>query len=95
MAIISREDVLHVGKLSKLKPSEAEAARLETQFGNILQYMERLNEVDTNGVEPLYSPLENKPAVRKDKAHRTCTREELLANSPADDDQFFVVPKVI
>ena len=92
---ISREDVLHMGTLSKLKPTDAQATRLEAQFGEILKYMERLSEVDTSGVEPLYSPHENQPAVRKDEARRTCTRQELLANSPVDDDQFFVVPKVI
>ena len=92
---ISQEDVLHVGRLSKLRPSDEEAARLQGQFADILNYMDRLNAVDTNGVEPLYSPHEGVPASREDKSIQTCTRSELLANSPADSDEFFVVPRVI
>lgn len=92
---ISLDDVLQVGGLSKIRPDQAEAARLQEQFANILNYMERLNAVDTSGVEPLYSPHEGVAATREDKAVRTCSRSELLKNSPADSDEFFVAPRVI
>lgn len=92
---ISQEDVLHVGKLSKICPTEQEAAKLQGQFVDILDYMNRLGQVDTTGVEPLYSPHGGLPATREDRAIRTCQRSELLANSPADSDEFFVVPRVI
>ena len=92
---ISREDVLHVGMLSKIRPTEEEAAKLQGQFADILNYMERLNQVDTTGVEPLYSPHEGVGAVREDKVVKTCSRSELLANSPGDSGEFFVVPRVL
>ncbi|MBQ4133002.1 MAG: Asp-tRNA(Asn)/Glu-tRNA(Gln) amidotransferase subunit GatC [Desulfovibrionaceae bacterium] len=92
---ISLDDVLHVGGLSKIRPTQEEAARLQTQFADILNYMERLNAVDTSGVAPLYSPHEGVPAVREDQVVKTCERSELLKNSPADSDEFFVVPRVI
>ena len=92
---ISLDDVLHVGELSKIHPSQEEAARLQAQFADILGYMERLNAVDTGCVEPLYSPHEGLPATREDIVVRTCNRSELLMNSPADSDEFFVVPRVI
>lgn len=93
--VIDRDDVLRIAKLSKVKPSEDETVRLESQFCEILKYMDRLNEVDTSDVDPLYSPCDGQPATRKDEAVRTCTREELLANSPADDSEFFVVPRIL
>lgn len=92
---ISQEDVLHVGRLSKIHPSNEEAARMQGQFADILNYMDRLNAVDTNGVEPLYSPHEGVAATRDDRVVKTCERSELLKNSPADSDEFFVVPRVI
>jgi len=92
---ISQEDVLHVGRLSKIRPTDQEAAKLQSQFADILNYMDRLNQVDTSGVEPLYAPHEGVAAIREDKAVKTCERSELLANSPGDSDEFFVVPKVI
>lgn len=92
---ISQEEVLHVGRLSKIRSSAQEATRLQGQFEDILNYMDRLDEVDTTNVEPLYSPHEGVGATRADKAVKTCERSELLANSPADNDEFFVVPRVI
>ena len=92
---ISLDDVLHVGELSKIRPNQEEAACLQAQFADILGYMERLNAVDTGGVEPLYSPHEDLPAVREDRVAKTCNRTELLMNSPADSEEFFVVPRVI
>ncbi len=92
---ITKEDVLHMGKLSKIAPTEKEVAKLEKQFGEILGYMDRLNEVNTNGVPPLYSPLDFAPATKPDEVRRTCSRDELLSNSPEESREFFVVPRII
>lgn len=92
---ISREEVLHVGRILKIRLSDQEAARFQDQFEDILNYMDRLDEVDTSNVEPLYCPHDGVAVTREDKAIKTCTRFELLANSPADNDEFFVVPRII
>ena len=81
---ISQEDVLHVGRLSKIRPTDQEAAKLQGQFADILNYMARLNQVDTTGVEPLYAPHEGAAATREDRAAKTCERSALPANSPGD-----------
>ena len=95
MTVISQEDVLRMGRLSKIKPDAESVAKLEKQFADILSYMDILSEPDTSGVEPLYSPVEFVPATRPDVAQKTCAREELLRNSPEESDEVFVVPRVI
>ena len=92
---LGKEEVQRVAKLARLRPAPEDVERLAAQFGNILGYMERLNAVDTAQVEPMYSPTEHKARLRPDKARRTCTREDVLANAAEQDGQFYIVPRVV
>ena len=98
------ERVCNVARLARLDltqgMTEAEAkASLELfaqQFDDIIDFMNTLAEVNTDGVEPLYWPLSFPPAPpREDIARKDHTREELLANAPQQDGRFFVVPKIV
>ncbi len=92
---LGKEEVRRVAKLARLRPSEADVERLSAQFGDILGYMERLNAVDTSGVEPMYSPSTHEGRLRPDEARRTCAREDVLANAAEHDGQFYIVPRVV
>ena len=92
---LGKEEVQRVAKLARLRPAVEDVERLASQFANILDYMERLNEIDTSQVEPMYSPVEYTGRLRPDDAYSTCTREEVLQNSPEPDEQFYIVPRVV
>jgi aspartyl-tRNA(Asn)/glutamyl-tRNA(Gln) amidotransferase subunit C len=96
MTTISRDDVQHLAQLSNLQLGDEEAARLQTDIGTILSYIQQLDELDTTGVEPTYqvTGLEN---VWRDDAVITgdVTREQLLALSPEAANNQVKVPKVL
>ena len=96
--------VLAVAKLARLNlteglsPEEADKKLIlfAKQFDDIVALMDTLGEVETSGVEPLYWPLAAPQAPpREDVTARNNTREELLANAPEQDGQFFVVPRIV
>jgi len=93
--MLTQSDMLHLARLSRLAPDEATLARLAPQCDKILQYMDVLAEVNTDGVEPLYSPAEHIIAPRQDVAEKRRTRDEVLSNAPETDGRFFVVPRIV
>lgn len=96
MTQISRDDVLHLAQLSKLELEEAEIDSLRADIGNILNYVEQLNGLDTEGVEPTYQVTGLSNVWREDKEiNYGVTREELLARSPEVTDFQVKVPKVL
>lgn len=92
---VSREEVRHMAELSRLAVTEEEERLFARQFGGILAHMDLLSRVDTEGVEPLYSPLVHAAATRPDEAARLRTRAEVLANSPEPNTEYFVVPRIV
>ncbi|MEC9091507.1 MAG: Asp-tRNA(Asn)/Glu-tRNA(Gln) amidotransferase subunit GatC, partial [Planctomycetota bacterium] len=68
---------------------------LRNDIQNILHYVEQLNQLDTDQVEPLAHPGDIVNALRKDLAQPSLTREELLKNSPKTDGEFYLVPAVL
>jgi len=84
-----------IAKLARLRLDDDTLEAFAGQMDAILTYMETLGNVDTAGVEPLYSPVEHATVTRPDTVARTCTREDILRNAPATDGQFFVVPKIV
>ncbi len=81
--------------LARLELSEAEEERMTGQMNSILEYMGKLNELDTKDVPPTTHAIELQNVFRPDLVQRSLDRKESLANAPGTDGVNFVVPKVI
>jgi aspartyl-tRNA(Asn)/glutamyl-tRNA(Gln) amidotransferase subunit C len=92
---ITREEVQRVALLARLQLSTQEEELLTGQLDKILQYMEKLNQLDTANVEPLAHAVDIVNAFREDRVARAPSPETLLANAPAREKNFFKVPKII
>lgn len=92
---ISKEEVVHVADLARIEFGQEELERFTGQLGNILQYIDKLNELDTEGVKPTSHVLDISTPEREDRVVKWLSTEEVLRNAPETEDDFFVVPKVI
>lgn len=92
---ITKVEVEHVARLARLELTEEEKARMLAQLDSILRYMEKLNELDTRGVEPTSHVLPIVNVMREDELRPSLSQEEALANAPDRYDVFFRVPKII
>jgi len=92
---ISAEQVRYVARLSRLKLAEEEEALFTKHLNAILEYMDKLNELDTSGVEPTFHVVPHTNAFREDRARQGWDRAEILKNAPKSCEGFFLVPKVI
>ena len=92
---ITREEVRRVAVLSRLQLSPEEEELMTEQLDAILQYMEKLNQLDTTNVEPLAHVVDIVNAFRDDRVVHEPQPENLLANAPAKEKTFFKVPKII
>ena len=84
-----------VASLARLRVTDEEIARRAAQLSNILHFVEQLDEVDTDGVEPLPSPVNIKLRLREDKVTDGACVEAVLSNAPEELGDFYVVPKVV
>ena len=92
---ISIQDVEHVASLAKLSFTEEEKQKLASELNQILSYMEQLNSLDTESIEPLSHVIELGNVFRGDDPRPGLDRTEALKNAPARTDRFFRVPRVI
>ena len=93
---ISRDDVLHLAQLSNLQLSDDEIASLQNDLGNILEYVQQLEELDTSGVEPTYQVTDLENVFREDVvATSDVRREDMLALAPDQSQNQIKVPKVL
>ena len=92
---IGLKEVAHMAELSRLTVSEEEQTLFARQLDDILGYMYVLAKVDTSRAEPLYSPAQHQPAPREDVAAHVCTRQDVLANAPEADGEYFMVPRIV
>lgn len=92
---VSIKDVEHIASLAKLKFSDEEMKKLQDELNKILEYMDTLNELDTENVEPLENINDTENVLREDVPGNSLTTEEALKNAPAKTDGFFKVPKVL
>lgn len=92
---LTREEVLHVAKLSRLEFTEEEIAKFQVDLNNILTYVDELSQVDTGNVEPLVHVNHLTNNFREDKVRPSLTQEESMLNSPSKEDGMLVVPKVV
>jgi aspartyl-tRNA(Asn)/glutamyl-tRNA(Gln) amidotransferase subunit C len=92
---VSTEQVRHIAKLARIAMSDEEIERLAPELNNILGWVEQLGEVNTDGVEPLATVIDQKLRLRDDVVTDGDIRDEILANAPEAQHGFFAVPKVI
>jgi aspartyl-tRNA(Asn)/glutamyl-tRNA(Gln) amidotransferase subunit C len=92
---VSHEQVRHIALLARIAMSDEELERLVPELNNILGWVEQLGEVDTDGVEPLATVIEQKLRLREDVVTDGDCRDDILANAPDAQHGFFAVPKVI
>ncbi len=92
---ISVDEVAKVAGLARLNLEPEKAEQFAVQFNDILDYMRKLNELDTSGVEPLYSPVTHETVFRDDNVRMEYSREELLGNAPETDGSYFIVPRIV
>jgi aspartyl-tRNA(Asn)/glutamyl-tRNA(Gln) amidotransferase subunit C len=91
----SPDDVAKVAVLARLRLDESRLSTFAGQFSDIVDHMDRLGQVDTEGVEPLYSPVEHLSRLREDAVRKDYERKDVLANAPETDGAFFIVPKIV
>jgi aspartyl-tRNA(Asn)/glutamyl-tRNA(Gln) amidotransferase subunit C len=92
---ISTEEVIHVARLARLDFPEQAREDFTFQLNRILDYIDKLNELDTTQVEPMSHPLPLVNALREDLVIERATSADSLAAAPAVRGNFFLVPKVI
>lgn len=92
---VSTEEVHYIAELARLRFSEEEEDHMARQMSRILDYMEKLNELDLTGVPPMSHVLDLHNVFRPDEAEQRIARDEALSNAPDADGAYFRVPKVI
>lgn len=92
---ITEELVDYISLLSRLKLDEAERAEMAGELEKIVSYMDRLAQVDTQGVEPMSHVLPIANVTRPDVVEPSYDREALLRGAPKRDDETFLVPKAV
>jgi len=92
---VDQATVRHIAKLARLNISDAEAPQLETELSSIMAWVEQLDEVDTEGVEPMTSVVETVMKMREDVVTDGGIADEIVQNAPLSDGPYFVVPKVV
>lgn len=88
-------EIDYVALLARIKLTEEERDLFSRQVDGILKYIEKLNELDTSGVEPTAHVLPVKNVFREDNPVPSLPRDLILKNSPAKDETFYKVPKII
>jgi len=92
---LSKEEVLKVGTLSRIRLTDEEVDRFASQLSSILDYVGKLGELDTDATEPLAHALPIHNVLRKDEPRESLTPEQALGGAPDATDGFFRVPRVL
>ena len=92
---IDLKTVKHISKLSRISIGDEKAKKLAGDLNSIFEFIEKLNKLNTDKVEPLTSIAETSLKLRRDEVKSENIREQILKNSPNENKDFFVVPKVV
>jgi aspartyl-tRNA(Asn)/glutamyl-tRNA(Gln) amidotransferase subunit C len=92
---IDLKTIKHISKLSRISVDGQKAEKLVGDLNSIFKFIEKLNELKTDNVEPLTSVAETTLKLREDEIKSKNIREQIIKNSPQDNEDYFVVPKVI
>ena len=95
MSKISLEDVEYVAQLAQLALDDATKERLLQEMTHILGYIDKLSELDTEGVAPMMHAMEMTNVFREDEVGPSLAREAVLRLAPDHDDEYFLVPKIL
>ena len=87
--------IKHISKLSRISVEESKAKKLAGDLNSIFDFIEKLNELDTENIEPLTSVAEITLKLRSDEVKSENIRDQILKNSPDENEDFFVVPRVV
>ena len=93
--IIDDETIEYVSILAKLELSEEEREQAKKDMGRMLDYIDKLGELDTEGVEPMSHVFPVQNVFREDIVTNSDTREQLLTNAPEQKDGMFMVPRIV
>tara|TARA_Y100000590_G_scaffold402142_1_gene487603 strand:+ start:2380 stop:2667 length:288 start_codon:yes stop_codon:yes gene_type:complete len=92
---ITKDTILKIANLAKIEVTDDEIVKLHDEMTSIIKWVEMLNEVDTKHVQPMTNSLSGNLRMREDIINDGDKAKDILSNSPTDDQNFFVVPKVI
>ncbi|MDA7847607.1 Asp-tRNA(Asn)/Glu-tRNA(Gln) amidotransferase subunit GatC [bacterium] len=92
---IDLKTIKHISKLSRISVDDAKANKLAGDLNSIFDFIEKLNELNTDNVEPLTSVAETTLKLRADEVKSENIRDQILKNSPDENEDFFVVPRVV
>ena len=92
---IDLKTIKHISKLSRISVDDEKAKKLAGDMNTIFEFIEKLNELNTDNVEPLTSVAETTLRLRIDKVKSGNIRGQVLKNSPDENEDFFVVPRVV
>lgn len=92
---VTKDEVRHIARLARLSVSEDRLDTLASELNGILDWIEQLDEVDVEGVEPMTTAVESALPMREDKVTAKGDREAILKNAPKSEEGFFVVPKAV
>jgi len=92
---IDLKTIKHISKLSRISVEDSKAKKLAGDLNSIFDFIEKLNELDTENIEPLTSVAEITLKLRSDEVKSENIREQILKNSPDENEDFFVVPRVV
>ena len=92
---IDLKTIKHISKLSRISVDDQKAKKLANDLNSIFKFIEKLNELKTDKIEPLTSVAETTLELRSDEVKSNNIREQIVKNSPQDNEDYFVVPKVI
>ena len=92
---IDLKTVKHISKLARISIEDEKAKKLAGDLNSIFEFIEKLNKLNTDKVEPLTSIAETTLKLRNDEVKSENIRDQILKNSPDKNKDFFVVPKVV
>ena len=92
---IDLKTIKHISKLSRISVDDEKAKKLAGDMNSIFDFIEKLKELNTDNVEPLTSVAETTLKLRVDEVKTGNIREQVLKNSPDENEDFFVVPRVV
>ncbi|MGE4283613.1 MAG: Asp-tRNA(Asn)/Glu-tRNA(Gln) amidotransferase subunit GatC [Clostridia bacterium] len=92
---ISKTQVEYVANLARLNLTEEEKERLTVEMENIIAFADKLNELDTTGVEPTAHAIPIQNVFREDVVEPSFDRDKILQNAPSQEDGCFKVPKIV